>query len=317
MNTPEPSPSLARAIRREARRLGFSAAGFSAPPPGGRATERFRAMLREERHGEMAYLETGLEARERPELLLPELKTVVSLAMSYHQDPPGWNRRISRYALTADYHAVLRRKAEELLEAIGELAGSRPNACITVDSAPVLEKEWGERSALGRTGKNTLLIVPSAGSYVFLAELLLDMEIPEERPPLPNPCGSCRICLDACPTGALLEPGKLDARRCISYLTGELKREFTTEEASMIGGRLFGCDACQERCPHNQRPLIKADPAFEPREELLGLEPERILGMGRSEFRRLFAGTPILRIGLRRLRRNARAVLANEGKPID
>lgn len=314
MNTPASLSSIARALRREALLLGFCAVGFSPPPPGGKALERYRAMLREGRHGHMAYLETGTQEREHPERLLEGLKTVVSLAMSYHSEGKEGNGRISRYASIPDYHRVLRRKAEKLLDALEALAGRRPKAFIAVDGAPVLEKEWAERAGIGKTGKNTLLIVPSAGSHVFLGELLLDLEIREERPPLPNLCGSCTACIEACPTGALLEPGKIDARRCVSYLTVELKREFTAEESGMVGSRLFGCDACQERCPHNQRPLIKAAGEFAPIEALQEIEPEDILTMGRGEFRRLFGGTPVSRIGLGRLRRNARAVLENETK---
>jgi epoxyqueuosine reductase len=308
----EAPTTLARKIRQEAHLLGFSAIGFAAPPPGFLAVERYDEMLRDGRHGEMTYLETGAPARRHPESLLPGLKTVISLAVSYLHNPPGGRAKLSRYAMVADYHTVMRKKAEALLDCIERLSGCKPNAFIAVDGAPVLEKEWAERSGMARTGKNTLAIVPSAGTFVFLGELLLDIEIREERPLLPNLCGSCTKCIDACPTGALQGPGKIDARRCISYLTIELKREFTAEESAMIGRNLFGCDTCQEHCPHNQRPAINPDPAFSPRKELTGLDPERILQLTRSGFNALFAGTPVWRIGLKRLKRNARAVLANE-----
>jgi epoxyqueuosine reductase len=275
-------------------------------------------MLEEGRHGEMAYLERGLAGRLEPHLLLPGVKTIVSLAISYHTPsrPEGVASSIARYARITDYHRVLRERAEALLEEIRHILGRRLEAYIAVDSAPVLEKEHAEQAGIGRTGKNTLLIVPSAGSHVFLAELLIDEAISEERPPLPNPCGSCSICMDACPTGALAAPGKLDATRCISYLTVELKRDFTPEESTIIGSMLFGCDACGELCPHNQRPLITADPAFAPITELFELDPEEILKLSRSQFKALFGGTPIWRIGLKRMKRNARAVLANLGRAV-
>ncbi|MDT9546888.1 MAG: tRNA epoxyqueuosine(34) reductase QueG [Chlorobium sp.] len=303
----------ARDIRRAALQLGFAAVGFSSPAPRPQAAEHYRQMLEEGRNAEMAYLERGLAGRLEPDLLLPGVKTIVSLAISYHTPsrPKSTASRIARYARIADYHRVVRERAEALLEKIEQILGRRPESYIAIDSAPLLEKEHAEQGGIGRTGKNTLLIVPSAGSHVFLAELLIDESISEERPPLPNPCGSCSICIDACPTGALIAPGKLDATRCISYLTVELKREFTVEESVMIGSMLFGCDACGEHCPHNQRPLITADPAFTPKTELLELPPEEILKLTRSEFKRLFGGTPIWRIGLKRLKRNASAVLAN------
>ncbi|KAA6232141.1 tRNA epoxyqueuosine(34) reductase QueG [Chlorobium phaeovibrioides] len=306
----------AREIRHAALKLGFAAVGFSSPTPRQQAAERYKEMIAERRHGEMDYLERGLTGRLDPHLLLEGVQTIVSLAISYHTtpSPEGTTSGIARYARIADYHQVVRERAEALLLDIEHILGKRPASYIAVDSAPVMEKEYAEKGGIGRTGKNTLLIVPSAGSYVFLAELLIDEAITEERPPLPNPCGSCTICIDACPTGALLTPGKLDATRCISYLTVELKREFTAEEAAMTGSMLFGCDACQEHCPHNQRPLIAADPAFAPKTELLQLQPEQILKLSRSQFKALFRGTPIWRIGLKRLKRNARAVLKNQNQ---
>ena len=153
--------------------------------------------------------------------------------------------------------------------------------------------------------------MPSAGSYLFLGEILLDRALPSSKFTLPNVCGSCSKCLEHCPTGALVEPGKIDASKCISYLTVELKREFTPEEAAMIGDWLFGCDLCQEVCPCNQQASITADPSFVLRNELVNISTEKILSLTKSSFRELFYGTPVFRIGLRRLKRNARAVAEN------
>ncbi len=312
----EPATNLARTIRKEAARLGFSAIGFSSPAGSPLAMQRYREMIAEKRHGEMEWMEQGVEQRSHPDLLLPHLKTIISAAISYNYP---LNRseglpNISRYALIDDYHTLMRRRLEELLASIRTLVDGPLEAVIAVDSAPVMEKSWAELSGMGKIGKNSLLMVPSAGSYLFLGEILIDREIADNKAPLPNLCGSCNNCMVQCPTGALLEPGKIDASRCISYLTVELKREFTAEEAAMIGNHLFGCDLCQEVCPHNRQATIKASEPFFLRERLLNLTTEQILSLTKSGFRDLFYGTPIFRIGLRRLKRNARAVEANLAK---
>ncbi len=307
------STNFARTIRKEAARLGFSAIGFSLPVPQSLAIERYKAMIDEKRHGEMTYMELRIDERAMPDLLLPGLKTVISAAVSYNHPLQNSSGKpdISKYALIDDYHTVVRKKLEELLVFLKSLLGEELNATISVDSSPVLEKTWAEHSGIGKTGKNTLLILPSAGSYVFLGEILIDKEIIDKKPPLPNLCGSCSNCIDSCPTGALIESGRLDASRCISYLTIELKREFSAEESSMIGNHLFGCDHCQEVCPHNKHVSITADRSFKVRPNLLNISTETILNLTKSSFRNLFYGTPIFRLGLKRLKRNAQAVSEN------
>jgi epoxyqueuosine reductase len=254
-----------------------------------------------------------MEERADPSLLLPGLQTIISTAISYNYPVKRQESfpKISKYALIDDYHRVIRSKLEELLAEIEILVGEPLQARITVDSSPLLEKSWAEEACIGKTGKNTLLKVPSAGTYLFLGEILLDREIPSAKFTLPNYCGSCCDCLAHCPTGSLVEPGKIDASKCISYLTIELKREFTAEEAAMIGDWMFGCDLCQEVCPYNQQTSITAYKAFSVQNELLNISTERILNLTKSGFRELFYGTPIFRIGLRRLKRNARAVANN------
>ncbi len=311
-----PSITLARQIRKEAARLGFAAIGFSSPVPQPIAMQHYTAMLRDRRHGEMSYMEKRMEERADPCLLFAGLHTIISAAISYNY-PINYSDglpKISKYALIDDYHTVLRVKLEALVAALQLLVEEPLNAKITVDSSPILEKAWAEEAAIGKTGKNTLLKVPSAGSYLFLGEILVDREIVSPKLALPNLCGSCSICLERCPTGALLEPGKIDASRCISYLTVELKREFTAEETAMVGEWLFGCDICQEVCPHNRQASIKANESFVLRQNLLNITTEIILNLTKSGFRELFYGTPIFRIGLRRLKRNARAVAENLNK---
>jgi epoxyqueuosine reductase len=307
------STDLARLIRKEAARIGFSAIGFSSPVSQPLAMQHFSDMIRDKRHGEMEYMEKRMAERSDPSLLFAGLRTIISAAISYNY-PVNYGYglpKISKYALIDDYHTVIRTKLEELLAAIEVLVGEPLKALITVDSSPLFEKAWAEVAAIGKIGKNTLLNVPSAGSYVFLGEILIDREISSATFPLPDYCGSCSNCLERCPTGALLEPRKIDASKCISYLTVELKREFTAEEAALIDDWLFGCDLCQEVCPYNRQASIKANEAFVLKQGLMNMTTETILNLTKSSFRELFYGTPVFRISLRRLKRNARAVADN------
>lgn len=298
---------LKESIRRKALDLGFCAAGFAAAVPLSGALREYQQMLAERRHGEMGYLETGLEARANPAQLLPGLKTVLSVALPW--PAPAKAGGISGYAVIPDYHRVLGELLAELLDFIRSICSQPVNARACVDSSPVLEKAWAEAAGIGCVGKNTLLIAPSHGSRVFLGELLLDLDLEPDAPLDWDPCGNCTACLDACPTGALAAPGKLDARRCISYLTIELKRDFTDEEAAATDGWLYGCDRCIDACPHNASVDPTAYPGFVPKEDLVNLTATEILELTGSQFRKLFANTPALRLGLKRLKRNARAAL--------
>jgi epoxyqueuosine reductase len=302
--------TLKETVRRKALDLGFCAAGFAAAGPLFGALEEYRQMLAEGRHGEMGYLETGLDPRNDPSMLLPGVKTVLSVALPW--PAPAKPGAISGYALIPDYHRVVGDLLRELLDFIRSISSQPVNGRVCVDSSPVLEKAWAEAAGIGCAGKNTLLIVPGHGSRIFLGELLLDLYLEPDAPLDSNPCGDCSACLDACPTGALATPGRLDATRCISYLTIELKREFTDEEASATDGWLYGCDRCIDACPRNASPKVAPYPSFEPIEELEKLTAAEILELTGSQFRKLFAGTPALRLGLRRLKRNARAVLEKE-----
>jgi len=295
------------------RSIGFCAVGIADVHERRSDAERLGRMIAENRHGEMRYLEERREERADPARLLPGARSIVSVALPYDGNRASGPGRISAYALGRDYHVLVRRKLEELLACIREIHSGPINANILVDSAPLFEKSWAEEAGTGKTGKNTLLIVPGAGSYVFLGEILLDIPIEHEpAAALPDPCGECDACIRACPTGALAAPGKLDARRCISYLTVELKREFTPEESDMTGEWLFGCDLCQRVCPHNAaKHRLAPAPETGPLDRLRNIAPETVLSLTGSGFKKLFADTPILRTGLKRLKRNARAVVEN------
>ncbi|MCG8345887.1 MAG: tRNA epoxyqueuosine(34) reductase QueG [Chlorobiales bacterium] len=305
---------LAEIILQKAQESCFCAAGFASVTSCKEESKRLLDMIRENRHGEMSYMQKELSVRNHPEKLLPGAKTVFSAALPYTfpLERVKDKARISRYALVADYHRVLRSKLGEILDFIREIHTCTVAGIVCVDSTPVFEKNWAEKAGLGATGKNTMLIVPNTGSYVFLGEILLDIELPATPSRQPDPCLKCDKCLGSCPTGALIEPGRLDARKCISYLTVELKREFTPEESAMTGEWLFGCDICQEVCPHNvlKNPAPTC-PEFIPKKELLEITPEQILPLTRSQFKALFAATPVFRAGLKRLKRNARAVTEN------
>lgn len=300
-------------ILQKTAELGFCAAGIALPSTMQQQGLRLSNMVAEGRHGQMTWLATNADKRREPSILFPNLASVLSVAYPAAEYQGSTNPYIARYALREDYHAVMKRKLGELLLAIEEFSDTPVTGMACVDSAPVFEKAWAERAGILRTGKHTLGIVPGWGSNVILGELLLDIPIEPTSKELPDPCRDCNRCLQACPTGALTAPGKIDARKCISYLTIEHKGDFSEEEERMIGTHLFGCDICQDACPHNREKSLAHDTATASptRTELLTLTPEKVLTLTRSSFKALTAGTPIYRTGLKRLKRNANAVLKN------
>ena len=305
---------LAADILQKAIESGFCAAGFASVTSCKQESKRLIDMITEKRHGEMRYMQENFSLRVHPENLLPGARTVFSAAFPYTfpLETVKDKARISRYALITDYHRVLRNKLEKLLDFICKTSPDPVAGKVCVDSMPVFEKSWAEKAGIGKVGKNTVLIVPETGSWVFLGEILLDINLPHSPPQLSDPCGECNACIKSCPTGALMEQGKIDARKCISYLTVELKREFSPDESAMIGKWLFGCDICQEVCPHNARQSpAPTCPEFIPKKELLEITSEQILSLTRSQFKTIFGGTPVFRAGLKRLKRNARAVMEN------
>jgi epoxyqueuosine reductase len=308
------TPAIKESIRKKALALGFCAVGFASVRPQSAAMERLGNMIAEGRHGEMAYLESGMNARQDPSVLLPGARTVISVALPWPERPKPYNSQgtVSSHAVIPDYHRTVDRLLQELLEFVRSKREVPVGGKVCVDSAPVLEKAWAETAGTGRTGKNTLLIVPGAGSRLFLGELLIDLAIEPDKPLEWDPCGSCTACIESCPTGALTEAGRIDARRCISYLTIELKREFNEQEAAMTEGWLYGCDRCTDACPYNEKKPASSESVFTPLETLVNLTAMDALQLTGSAFRKLFAGTPGMRLGLRRLKRNAWAVLKKE-----
>jgi epoxyqueuosine reductase len=308
---PPTRSDLARSIATAALELGFVRVGFAAAVRFDEAGARLRNWLASGYHGELSYLERP-DDRADPTALLPEAKTIVAVALPYGSNEPSVSLRASksgsplsgsvgRYARGEDYHLVMKRKLTALAERCEVLAGHPLRSRVCVDTAPLLEHEVARAAGLGFSGKSTLTIVPGVGTWVLLGELLLDVELPPSAP-LPQGCGSCRACLDACPTGAFVDAHVLDARRCISYLTIENQGEIPRELRAPIGTRVFGCDVCQEVCPFNASQAARTRaPELAPRPEL-----DVIDLVGRSALRRAPRAT---------LARNAAIALGNTRDP--
>ncbi|HWP59228.1 MAG TPA: tRNA epoxyqueuosine(34) reductase QueG [Candidatus Acidoferrales bacterium] len=306
---------LARQIKEEAQRLGFTLVGISPvkPPP---HEQSFALWLRRGFGGELGYMERSEGLRRDPKKLVPWAASVISAAMNYYKplerparqsEARGW---ISRYAWGDDYHDVVRAKLDRLLAAIRALAPCPVEGRAFVDSGPVLERDLAAVTGIGWIGKNTHLISPQHGSWFFLGELFLSLELPADRP-IADRCGRCDLCLKACPTGAFVGPYVLDARRCISYLTIELKGPIPRHLRPLIGNHIFGCDICQEVCPYNVKATPSAEEAFWPRAGLYAPQLIPLLELSEEEFRRRFRGSPLLRAKRRGLLRNVAVALGN------
>ncbi|MEC9440822.1 MAG: tRNA epoxyqueuosine(34) reductase QueG [Myxococcota bacterium] len=275
--------------------------------------------LAERRHGVMDYLERGPSRTSTAPILAPA-RSLVVVAKNYKRPLdllPG-GLRIARYAHNLDYHDVLRERLEALARFIRERSGHDVDARAITDSAPLLERALAKHAGLGWVGKNTMLIDQQLGSFFLLAELLVDLDLEPTHPaPANDRCGRCTRCIDACPTGAITSPHTLDARRCISYLTIELKDPIPHELRPLIGDYLFGCDICQDVCPWNRKAPDTHDPDFLTREAYKALTPQDLLSLTRRDFNKIFAGSPIQRTRRQGLLRNAAVVLGNRADPED
>lgn len=316
--------AVSQQIRAVARSLGFDLVGIAPVLPPAHALF-FRKWLERGLHGEMAYLARTADARCDPQQVLPGAKSAVVVGLNYAPavspvtDDP--TRGIfARYALGDDYHEVMEHKLQQLLECIRQhFPGCR--AKIYVDAGPVLERDLAWRAGLGWFGKNTMLINTRRGSYFFLGEILLDIELEYDHPAFGG-CGKCNRCIEACPTGAIVTPYVLDARRCISYLTIELRGAIPEQLRPQLGNRIFGCDICQEVCPFNQprphAPLRSApgsEPRFAPREVTLAPRLIDLLRMSEEEFRTAFRHSPVKRAKWRGFRRNVAVAIGNSKDP--
>jgi len=254
--------------------------------------------------GDMKYMEKEPEKRTNPQKILPGAKSIICLAMNYYQDAPDSDFKVARYAFGKDYHKVIEKKLKKLRQFIIEKTGaSKQDFKLYSDAGPLLERAYAVEAGFGFIGKNTTLINKDFGSWVFLAEIIttLDIERTFLRKELSSgECGSCDKCIKACPTGALTKPYELDARKCISYQTIENKGEINVD----IKDRVFGCDICQEVCPHNCRAKPTKIPEFKSHIAGPNLDPNEINNMTEEEFQQKFQGSPIKRAGLKNLKRN-------------
>ncbi|MBI5396932.1 MAG: tRNA epoxyqueuosine(34) reductase QueG [Verrucomicrobia bacterium] len=308
--------SLETQIKDKALALRFDLVGITTADPPARIAF-YRRWIAGGCHGGMAYLARNIERRADPAVLVPGAKSIIVVGCNYHTTllrPGPLQGRIARYALGEDYHDVMQRKLDALVAAIRELA-PQAQACVYVDTGAVLERELAQRAGLGWIGKNTMLFNNRFGQWLLLGEILLDLPLQHDPPETRDRCGSCTRCIAACPTRAIVAPYQLDARRCISYLTIELKGAIPVELRPLVGNRIFGCDDCLEVCPWNRFAQQAREAAFAPRRDLT--EPglvellEELLAMDEVAFRRRFAGSPLLRAKRRGLLRNVCVALGN------
>ena len=302
-------------LRREATRLGFDFVGIARAEFMEPEARRLEAWLNQNYHGRMGYMANHFDKRVDPTKLVPGAKSVVSLLYNYfpkeeQRDPDA--PKLARYAYGEDYHHVIRERLTELVDTlrteIGDIDGR-----VFVDSAPVLERDWAARAGNGWMGKNTLLLHPRAGSYFFLAEIISDLELEPDAGPMRDHCGTCTRCIDACPTDAISPEGYvLDATRCISYLTIELRGAIPDEFSGKMENWAFGCDICQEVCPLNRCAKPHSEPRFDPPEALLDLDRRAWMEMTKDVFREVLGKSAVRRARFKGLKRNLKFLRTHE-----
>lgn len=291
-------------IKAEAQRLGFLSCGISKAGFLEEEAPRLESWLNRNMHGEMAYMEDHFDKRLDPTILVPDSKSVISLLLNYY---PGETQnedsfKISKYAYGTDYHYVIKDKLKALLYFIETEIGAVHGRAF-VDSAPVLDKAWAAKSGLGWIGKHTNLLTKKVGSFYFIAELILDLDL-EYDTPATDHCGSCTACIDACPTQAIVEPYMVDGSKCISYFTIELKNEIPSALSGQFDDWMFGCDICQDVCPWNQFSKPHQEPLFEPNPELLSMSKKEWVDISEEVFQQLFRKSAVKRAKFSGLKRN-------------
>ncbi|MEO7978917.1 tRNA epoxyqueuosine(34) reductase QueG [Flavobacterium sp.] len=291
-------------IKSEAKRLGFLSCGISKAGFLEKEAPRLEKWLNNNHHGQMTYMENHFDKRLDPTLLVDDAKSVISLLLNYY---PGEIQnedsfRISKYAYGQDYHFVIKEKLKEFLfsiqENIGEVSGR-----AFVDSAPVLDKAWAAKSGLGWIGKNSNLLTQKVGSFYFIAELILDLDLEYDYATTDH-CGSCTACIDACPTQAIVAPYVVDGSKCISYYTIELKENIPYEMKGKFDEWMFGCDTCQDVCPWNRFSKSHSEPLFNPNLEILSFTKKDWIEITEETFRTVFKNSPIKRTKFDGLKRN-------------
>lgn len=292
-------------IKEEALRLGFDSIGVSKAEFLENEASRLESWLKSGFHGQMSYMENHFDKRLDPTLLVPGAQSVISLTYNYF--PKEFQRedsyKLSKYAYGEDYHLVVKDKLRDLVASMQERLGSF-HARVFTDSAPIMERSWAQRSGLGWIGKHSLLISKSKGSYFFLAEIITDLELEADVPFSTDHCGTCTRCVDACPTEAIIPDKTVDASKCISYFTIELKDEIPGKFQEKFEDWMFGCDICLDVCPWNRFSLPHSEPRFEPRSEILDYSKKDWEEITEDLFKDLFANSAVERTKFSGLKRN-------------
>lgn len=315
-----------RVVKQLALDAGFDACGVTSAEPIGRM-DYLQAWLASGRAGSMHYLRRHAEVREDPRKLLPGARSIVVSALSYHQDCPDPSTepvearsgrlmgRVAMYAWGEDYHVVLRRKLDAIVERMRAALGEPFEARVCVDTAPLLEREVAARAGIGWIGKNTLVLNAALGSYFFLGSIVTTLVLAADEP-IEDHCGTCRACLDACPTNAFPAAYEMDASRCVSYLTIEHRGDIDPSLQPLMGDWLFGCDVCQEVCPHNRKAHTTRESAFAARPPAPAISTDVIKAWSDAEYRSHLHGSAMKRAKLVMLKRNADIVATNDSESL-
>ncbi len=297
--------SNSQIIKSLAIKEGFSFCGISRAVFLDEEARKLEKWLNKNYHGEMGYMARNFDKRVDPRLLVPGAKSVISLLYNYYTEARQIDSKapkISSYAYGEDYHFVIKRKLKDLFKGIQNKIG-QVEGRVFVDSAPVLDKAWATRSGLGWIGKNSNLINKRSGSYFFIAEIILDLDL-EEDGPTTDHCGKCTACIDACPTEAIVEPYVIDGSKCISYFTIELKDEIPKEMSGKFDNWMYGCDVCQEVCPWNRFSKPHNEPAFKPNDMLLSMNANEWIELTKETFNVIFKNSAVKRTKYEGLKRN-------------
>ena len=294
-------------IKTEAKRLGFLSCGVSKAEFLEEEAPKLESWLNQNKHGKMQYMENHFDKRLDPTLLVEGSKSVVSLTYNYFSEQLQHDSeapKISTYAYGMDYHYVIKNKLNQLLEFIKEEIGDVHGRAF-VDSAPILEKAWAKKSGLGWIGKHSNMLTQKVGSFYFIAELIIDLELEPDHA-VTDHCGRCTACIDACPTDAITEPYKVDGSKCISYFTIELKENIPTEMGGKLDNWMFGCDVCQDVCPWNRFSKQHNEPLFNPKPELLSMTKKDWEEITQETFNKVFKNSAVKRTKYSGLTRNIR-----------
>jgi len=298
------SSKYSHLIKAEAKRLGFISCGISKAEFLEEEAPHLENWLNKNMHGEMSYMENHFDKRLDPTLLVPDSKSVISLLLNYFpsETQNSETYKISKYAYGTDYHFVIKDKLRQLMDFISDEIGEVYGRAF-VDSAPVLDKAWAAKSGLGWIGKHSNLLTKQLGSFYFIAELIIDLDL-EYDSPVTDHCGSCTACIDACPTNAIVADRVVDGSKCISYYTIELKNEIPISEKGKFEDWMFGCDICQDVCPWNRFSKTHSEPLFNPHPELLSMTKKDWEEITEDVFQKIFKNSAVKRTKFSGLKRN-------------